>query len=79
MHPENDYTLIAKADYGGGYEVILYKTNRDQYFSTVRTIYGRTERIQGLSRDRAIETYQKLPIHLVSIEDAFPRLEIEGE
>ena len=74
MHPEANYALIAKAEYGDGFSVILYKTSGGQYFSTVRTVYGRTERIQVLSRDQAMESYKRLPMHLMSVEDAFPEL-----
>ncbi len=77
MLPEDKYKQIAKADYGEGFIVILYKTDQNQYFSTVRTIYGRTEGIQNLTRERAVETYNKRPVHLISFEVAFPVLEVE--
>ncbi|HEX9012924.1 MAG TPA: hypothetical protein VF813_05390 [Anaerolineaceae bacterium] len=71
MHPEASYQLIAKLDNGEGFVVILYKTLRGQYFSTVRTMPGRTERYQNLTWDRAVETYDQLPIHLMSYDEAF--------
>jgi len=77
MLPEDSYTLVAQADYGEGYSVILYKTRQDQYFSMVRTAYGRTERIQVLCRNEAIETYNRLPIHLVHYDEAFPGMVVE--
>lgn len=78
MLPEDHPIMIAKADYGEGAATILCRTRLGQYFSTVRTVFGGTENIHVLNRERAMEAYHKLPIHLISFEDAFPEGKIEA-
>jgi hypothetical protein len=76
MNPYDNLMLIAKADYGEGFIIQLYRTGLDCYCVSERTTWGKTERIISLSRDKAIKTYEEFPIHLASYEEAFPIEEI---
>jgi hypothetical protein len=67
-----DLMLIARADFGEGFVVQLYRTGREQYCVSERTTWGTTERLLSVSRERAERTYTEFPERLVKFEEAFP-------
>ena len=72
MSAVTDLMLIARADYGQGYVVQLFRTGREHYCVIERTAWGTTERLLSVSRDRAERTYSEFPERLVRFEEAFP-------
>jgi len=77
MNPEEAYLLLASADFGEGFTVLLYKTAGGKYFACERTTWGKTERIMTLQKSQAMKTYREFPIHHTEFEVAFPEAELE--
>lgn len=72
MNADGSYLLLAKADYGNGYTILLYRTAGGKYFACERTCWGNTERIMTLKRDQAVKTFQEFPVHMTDFDVAFP-------
>lgn len=71
MNPDINFQLLASADYGDGFVILLYRTRSGKYFVAERTSWGKTERIRTLDREKAIQVYTEFPEHKVQFEEAF--------